>query len=202
MTDQLLTIEQQRAAWQRIEYRIAALDWAPPVSREQIERLRAQMQARMPARGADEPLADWLRRGLRPASAGTAPAARPGARIIPFLTPPLGRFRPLGQALAWAAAEAGDGPPALPERIEIGTGAFRIGFATGDGNIHVTLEALGFTLVRLAGQTVAVTGPDGLTQLIAQVTLNARGEGAFKLADSADTRRLLLRLQVGEIEPS
>ncbi len=198
MTERIPSLEEQGAAWRLINGRLAALDWAPPVTPEQIDRLRA----RMPRRGADEPVASWLRRSFGLASPEVATGGHTGARIIPFLRPPRGRFRPLGQALAWAAAEPGEGPPPLPERLDIGPGAFRVGLAVGRGRIRVTLEALGFTLARLAGREVAVTGPEGLSQLLALVTLDARGEGAFDLADDAQTRRLLLRLQVGEIEPA
>jgi len=198
MTERIPRVDEQRVAWHLIAGRIAALDWAPPVTPEQIDRLRA----RMPARGADEPVAHWLRRAFGLASDGAATGGRTGARVIPFLRPPRGRFRPLGQALAWAAAEAGEGRPPLPECLDIGPGALRVGLAAGQGLIRVTLEALGFTLARLAGREVAVTGPEGLSQLLALVTLDARGEGAFELADDAQTRRLLLSVQIGEIEPA
>ncbi|MBK1720090.1 hypothetical protein [Thiocystis violacea] len=198
MSNRIPTQQEQNVAWQLIAKRSATLDWSPPVTTDEIDRLLA----RMPTRNDAEPLMDWLWRAFGQPEAGAAAPPSAPARILPFVRPPCGRFRPLGQILAWAAAAVDDAPPSLPERLDIGPGVFRVAFAGDRQRIRVTLEALGFTLARLAGRTVAVTGPEGLTQLLAMVTLDARGEGSFELEDTVEIRRLLLCLQVGEIEPS
>lgn len=193
------TQAQQVAAWAQIERHLAALDWEPPVTADAIDRLLA----RMPPRHRDEPLADWLRRGFGLALGETATAAPAApARIVPLTRRIQGRVRLLGQALAWAAAEAEAAIPSLPGHLDLNTGAVRIEFAHTDGQIQVTLKALGHTLARLKGREVAVTGPEGVTQLLGEVTLGPRGEGRFEVADDPETRLQLRRLQVWEIEPA
>lgn len=197
MTNNTPTKEQQTLAWNLIRCRAAALDWAPPVSGDEIGRLLAQM----PAHGSEEPLGNWLRRGFGLPAEPVAAESRPVAQVLAFLRPPRGTFQPLGQVLAWAAAPPGEGLPQLPARVEIGPGRFRVVFEVLEDRIRVKLEALGFTLARLAGREVAVCGPQGLDQLLALVTLDARGEAVFELPDDAEMRRLLLQVQLGEIGP-
>lgn len=189
MTNPIPTQDEQRAAWDRIERRLAALDWEPPLTPALLDRLVAQL----PTRAADEPLVDWLGRAFPPAA---APA---DARIIPMQRRPRARPRLLGRALAWAAADAPLEVPALPTHLVLDPGGLRVDFREADGVIHLTLQALGFTLARLRGLEVALTGPDGVSQPLALVTLDARGAGHCAVPDSPETRRLLLRLQVWEL---
>jgi hypothetical protein len=191
---------EHRALWSAVERRLAALDWDSPVTLEQAQALLDGM----PQRDSDENLESWLHRsfGLALGSAARQDASlAPADKVVPFLRPPGGRLRVIGQALAWAAAERDERSPTLPERMEIGRGAFRVQFAADGGNIRVTLEALGFELARLAGQEVAVTGPGGIGQLLALVDLDMRGEGEFEVADTPEARALLLQMQIGELEP-
>ena len=191
---------EHRALCSALQRRVAALDWDPPVTPEQAQAL----VDRMPRRNWDEALASWLYRSfglLHGAMAGHR--ATPSLRddLVAFLPPPAGRFRAIGQALAWAAAEPDQESPALPQRLEIGRGAFRVHFGVRAGSIRVTLESLGFELARLAGREVAVTGPQGIGQLLALLILDPQGEGQFEVPDTPRTRSLLLQMQIGELEP-
>jgi hypothetical protein len=155
----------------------------------------------MPRRHPGEDLAAWLQRTCRFPAASKPPDTRTTAQIIPFKRPPARPVRFIGQVLAYAAAEVGQDLPSLPDQVEIGPGEFRVRFGVEEGQVHVRLEALGFTLARMIGREVAATGPGGLAELIAVVRLDVRGEGAFVLPDGPAARRLLLQLRLGEIEP-
>lgn len=204
MTDHTLTPTQLCIALSEIRRRIAVLDWTAPVSAMEIDRLHR----RMPPRHPDEPLADWLRRGVGPAAAGPgAAAATPidhqgPAQVIAFVPRPGRPARLIGEALAWAAAELDSSAPPLPERLTIGNKAFTAAFMPADGSIRVEIQALGRVLVRLRRREIAVTGPGGLSEVLTTLTLGPRGEGHFEIPDTPQARRLLLRLQVWEIEPA
>jgi hypothetical protein len=198
MTNQTLTPAEQRRALDEIARRIAALDWTAPVAELEIDRLHASMPTRQP----DEPLADWLRRGFGLSAAATAPAApaRTG-QVLAFVPRPDRRAWLVGQTLALAAAGVETAAPPLPETLRIGDGAFAVELKPADGTVRVAIQALGRTLVRLRKRDVAICGPEGLDKILAILTLGPRGDGRFEIPDTQESRRLLLGLQVWEIEP-
>ena len=195
MNTQRPTPPSQLVALKEIALRFSALDWAPRATTEEIDRLHE----RMPTREADEPVADWLCRGLPEMPASPDAEPRVSAHVVPFVPRPRVSTRVVGEAaMAWAAADLPEGWPALPERLRIGDMAFFVTPTIADGRIHVLLQALGRTLVRLRGRTIWVTGPGGEGETIAELTLGPTGSASFEVEDGPEMRTLLLRMQVRE----
>ena len=194
MTIANIALEEERALRAELRRRFELLDWEPPVT---LELAQAELD-RLPPRDPGEALTDWLRRCYRPLSPRREPAP-----VVPLRPRPKGRLRPLAEALAWAAAGQDTGSVALPDSLEVGRDAFKVHFAAkDDGRILVRLQALGWTAAQFQNREIAVTGPEGLDQLFARLTLDRAGAGAFEVPDGNEVRRLLVNMRIGQIEDS
>jgi len=166
--------------------RIDSIEWSPPVTLGDAERLLR----RLPARGEAESLIDWNNRVLR-----SRRLPRPTARIIPFRLPAAVRVRVMGTVVARAAAEVEGAEPKLP--TELTHDCFRLTYQAEGGRIQVFLEVLGPELLNLVvGTVVHVTGPDGRDQVLQTVRLDAQGEARFDLDDRPEVRTWLQNVTV------
>lgn len=187
-------VEHRQAALRELAHRLFAVDWVAPITPDEIDRLHALM----PPRQRQESLTDWLDRGLRP----VRPPAETGTRapVLRFRPRPSRPVRLVAESLAWAAAGPSPATPPLPERLEIGDKCFFAAFRLEGDMVLVSLQALGRTLLELRGKAVVVTGPEGISQTLAELTLGPRGEGHFRCPDNAEVRALLLAIKVWRLD--
>ncbi len=166
--------------WLSARQRLAAIDWEPPVSREEV----AALQAWLPVREAEESLTAWLQRGLSVDYVPVNPAAA---------------YAALSTITRRAAA---DGGALLELRVlESDDNQFRLSVAQKQGRISLKLEALGLAIADYADREVDIAGQTPAGQVLIQLTLNALAEAETELEASPVLRHLLfspaLRLMIG-----
>jgi hypothetical protein len=190
MTDHKLTADDALELWRTAERRLRLVDPAPPLAMASVDALLDAMGPRRP----DESLREWLDR-----TRTRAPVVeRPSAEIIAF-NPRLQRFRPVAEIVRLAADSAGT-ELALPSgELETTDGRFRLMVEGDEGQVEITVQALGFAADEFAGRTLGLAG-EGETVPVAVLVLDEDGDGEVRLADTPALRRALLKPALGVIE--
>ncbi len=180
MTNLFSSANEERRFWQIFAQRVAAVDWVPPMTRDEADDLLTNL----PHRAPEESLGDWLARLREPAQT---------ARVIPFRLSPQVRVRVIDSIFVKAAARTA---PKLPQQLVCER--FRMTFKQSEDQIAVFLQMQGREYLTLGGAVVHVAGPGGREQVLATVKLSAEAEGRFTLQDTEEVRAWLTQVMVLE----
>jgi hypothetical protein len=165
--------EIEKKYWQEALRRFRLVDWQPPVSKTDVDKLHAAL----PPRQADETIYDWLQRVLKT------------------------KFTPFTQIIRRAASSSLEQYP-LPDVDYLLTedDSLRFKIYPEAGQIVIKVEALGMAIDELANAVLGLADKEQPQQLIAVIELNADGDGEIRLADNLENRKALANPLIGLIE--
>jgi len=197
--------DRDQAFWNRILYLLELAALPPPLSDREAEEFLAQL----PPQRDGETLFECILRAADEWDRARESVTKDLPDNVIYVN-----FRPL-IAIQRLAADSGEVAP-LPDPgrpLESADGRFRLWMTAVNGQIQLTLEALGFASEEFAGRRLGLASAgawseqatDQIVQLspdavIAEWALNEDGDGACEILDSLETRQALLHPVIGLIE--